>query len=46
MDPLVKLRDFLRRIRCLMACCGSTLIIENSQVDGAEEDKNEKSELL
>ena len=46
MDPLVKLRDFLRRLRCLISCCGSTLIIENSQVDGIYDEEDEKQKLL
>ena len=41
-SPILRLRDILRRLRCLIACCGATLIIENSQIDG---EQNEEEEL-
>ena len=27
-------REFLKRIRCLLACCNSQMIVGNSQLDG------------
>ena len=27
-------REFLKRIRCLLACCNSQIVVENSQLDG------------
>ena len=32
--PSIRVRDILRRIRLMVACCGSQLIVENSQIDG------------
>ena len=36
-------QEFLRRLRCLIACCNSQIIVENSQWDGKppENDKGE-----
>ena len=30
----LKLREFLKRIKCFVVRCGSQLTIENSQIDG------------
>ena len=30
----LRLREVLKRIRCIIACCGSGITIENSQIDG------------
>ena len=27
-------REFLKRIRCSLACCNSQIIVENSQLEG------------
>ena len=46
-SQLVRVRDFLRRIRCFFICCGSQLILENSQIDGFDtmnDDENDGSE--
>lgn len=44
MSPFVlRLREFLKKFRCIIACCGSDITIENSQIDGKPkqpEDKN------
>ena len=30
----MKWRKFLKRIRCLLACCNYLIIVDNSQLDG------------
>ena len=30
----MKWQEFLKRIRCLLACCNSQIVAENSQLDG------------
>ena len=30
----MRCQEFLKRIRCLLACCNSQIIAENSQLDG------------
>ena len=30
----LRLRNFLKRIRCMCVCCDSTLILKNSEIDG------------
>ena len=35
----LRLREFLKRIKCIVACCGSQITIENSQIDGKPEDE-------
>ena len=38
----IRLRDLLKRIRCIITFCASEIIIENSQVDGVKStDPNE-----
>jgi len=36
----LRLRNLLKRIRCIVACCASKIIIENSQVDGPIDKEN------
>ena len=38
-------REFLKRIRCSLACCNSQIIVENSQLEGKPPRMN-KEELL
>ena len=41
----MKWREFLKRIKCLLACCNSQIIVENSQLDGKpENDQGETTE--
>lgn len=37
----LKLRTLLKRIRCIFACCGSTISIENSEIDGKPNDNDD-----
>ena len=32
-DRRMRWQEFLKRIRCLLACCNSQIIVENSQLD-------------
>ena len=34
-------REFLKRIRCLLACCNSQIIVENSQFHGKPPKNNQ-----
>ena len=39
--PTIKFQDLFRRIRCVLACCGGEVIIQNSQIDGQGETPRE-----
>ena len=36
-----RFKEFLKRIKCLVACCNSKIIIENSQIDGKPNEEEE-----
>lgn len=36
---LLHFRKFLKRVRCILACCNSSIVIENSQLDGKQTEK-------
>ena len=33
-EKRIRWKQFLKRIHCLLACCNSQIIVENSQLDG------------
>ena len=35
--PSLSLENILRKVRCVLACCGGKVIIQNSELDGGEE---------
>lgn len=41
---ILRLRNFLKRFRCILACCGSKIVIENSQLDGKPKEETEAVE--
>ena len=36
----MKIRDLIKRIRCVFVSCGSQVALENSQVDGIDDDNS------
>ena len=36
-DPPCSIREIFRKLRCVVVCCGGTLTIENSEIDGPTE---------
>ena len=40
-DLHIRLRDLFEKIKCFFVCCGSRIVIENSEIDGLDDSKNE-----
>ena len=38
----MRCQEFLKRIRCLLACCNSQIIAENSQLDGKPPENDQR----
>jgi hypothetical protein len=34
--PEISLRDIFQKVRCISACCGGTIVIQASDVDGGK----------
>lgn len=44
--PLVDLQDFFRKCKCILVCCKGQLVINNSEIDGPQnEDPENSSEI-
>ena len=37
-DILIRLCDFLKRLKCMIVCCNSQIIIDHSEIDGVDKD--------
>ena len=37
-DILVRLRNFFKKLKCMIVCCNSQIIIDHSEIDGVDED--------
>ena len=35
--PEISLRNIFRKVRCISACCGGKIIIQDSDIDGREQ---------
>ena len=42
--PLCSVRESFRKLRCVFACCGGKINIENSEIDGQTEAPIEREE--
>ena len=37
-DILIRLRDFLKKLKCMIVCCNSQIIIDYGKIDGVDKD--------
>ena len=35
---LIRLRDFLKKLKCMIVCCNSQIIVDYSEIDGVDKD--------
>ena len=38
LDILIKVRNFLKKLKCMIVCCTSQIIIDPSEIDGEDKD--------
>ena len=38
LDIIIRLRDFLKKLKCIIVCCNSQIVIDHSEIDGADKD--------
>ena len=37
-DIIVRLRDFSKKLKCMIVCCNFQIIIDHSEIDDVDED--------
>ena len=37
-DILIRIRDFFKKLKCMIVCCNSQIIIDHSEIDGVDKD--------